>query len=123
MFDLSWAEIMLIGVVALFAFGPDDIPKMMYNAGKILRRLRYMRYAVTNQFETFMDDIEQKATAKPVIKNDEPVNTDPKILDAEAEEDADFIIPETMPEDKFITEADLPPEPDDRPDQPDQPKP
>lgn len=67
MFDIGWTELLLVGVIALFVFGPEDIPNIMYNAGKIMRRFRYMRYALSSQFEDFMEknDVKQGPKAAP----------------------------------------------------------
>lgn len=120
---------MLIGVVALFAFGPEDIPRIMYNAGKLLRRVRYMRYALTNQFENFMDDIEQKSAKTNSPQNSKadtaaqeaphinaPATPDDEELYDEALADEYVLddLPEIEPESRTITEADLA---DDQPDQ------
>ena len=55
MFDFGWAEFLVIGFVLLLVVGPKDIPKIMYQCGKGLRRLQYMRYALTHQFDDFME--------------------------------------------------------------------
>lgn len=76
MFDFGWVEILLILVVALFAIGPQDIPKVMYQAGRLFRRIGYMRYGLSRQFEAFMEETELKASAKD--KPHDPEN-DPDI--------------------------------------------
>lgn len=40
MFDLSILKIMVLGVLALVIFGPDQLPRMAAQAGKALRDLR-----------------------------------------------------------------------------------
>ena len=64
MFDFGWIEILLILVVALFTVSPKDIPKIMYQAGKLFRRIGYMRYGLSRQFEAFMEENELKNLAK-----------------------------------------------------------
>lgn len=54
MFDLSWSEIGLIAVVAIVVIGPDELPTVMRTLGRVMRRLQYVRYAFTQQFEDFM---------------------------------------------------------------------
>ena len=54
MLDFGWLELLLIAVVAIFVIGPKDIPKMMYGLGRILRRVQYVRFAVSQQFEDLM---------------------------------------------------------------------
>ena len=45
---------MVILAVAAIAVGPQDIPKVMQGAGRLWRRLSYMRFAAGQQFEDFM---------------------------------------------------------------------
>ena len=40
MFDLSFLKILVLGVLALVIFGPDQLPKMASQAGRALRDLR-----------------------------------------------------------------------------------
>lgn len=40
MFDLSFTKILVLGVIALIIFGPDQLPKIMGQAGRALRDLR-----------------------------------------------------------------------------------
>ena len=40
MFDLSFFKILVLGVLALVIFGPEQLPKMAAQAGKALRDLR-----------------------------------------------------------------------------------
>ena len=40
MFDLSFAKLLVLAVLALLIFGPDQLPKLAAQAGKALRDLR-----------------------------------------------------------------------------------
>ncbi len=42
MFDLSIGKILVLGVIALVLFGPEQLPKMAAQAGRALRDLRRM---------------------------------------------------------------------------------
>ncbi len=55
MFDVSWSELLLVIVVAVVAIGPKQIPDMLYGLGRLVRRLQYMRFAMSKQFEDFME--------------------------------------------------------------------
>lgn len=61
MFDVGWSEMLVIVAVAVLVIGPRDIPKIMYNAGRFLRRLQYMKFAMTQQFDEILraGDIEE----------------------------------------------------------------
>jgi sec-independent protein translocase protein TatB len=97
--DFGWAELLIIAAVAVFVIGPKDIPNMMYGLGRIVRRLQYIRFAVSQQF----DDLMKSADVEELRRG---VNFEQKrdIQDTnhEADEDADVVkarIVETPKED------------------------
>ena len=55
MLDFGWSEFLLIFVLAIFLLGPRDIPNVVYQAGRFVRRLQYMKYGLTKQFDAFME--------------------------------------------------------------------
>lgn len=61
MFDVGWSEMLVIGVIAVLVIGPKDIPKIMYQVGRFARRLQYMRFAMSQQFDEVLraGDIEE----------------------------------------------------------------
>jgi len=40
MLDVSWSELLVVGVVALVAVGPKDLPRVMYTLGRWTCRAR-----------------------------------------------------------------------------------
>lgn len=56
MLDFGFAELLIIIAVAVLVVGPNEIPVLMRALGRIFRRLQYVRYAFTQQFEEFMRD-------------------------------------------------------------------
>ncbi len=60
MLDFSWSELLVVILVAVIAIGPKQLPEVLYGLGKIVRRLQYMRYALTRQFDDFMDQTDLK---------------------------------------------------------------
>lgn len=54
MLDFGWAELLIIVAVAVFVIGPKDIPNLMYGLGRLVRRVQYVRFAVSQQFEDIM---------------------------------------------------------------------
>jgi Sec-independent protein translocase protein TatA len=44
----------MIMAVAVLVIGPSELPVMMRALGQIVRRLQYVRYAFSQQFEDFM---------------------------------------------------------------------
>ena len=66
MFDISWTEILVIGVVALIAIGPKELPRVLYELGKAVRRLRAMagefqRHVNDMMHETELDELRRQA--------------------------------------------------------------
>lgn len=51
----------MIVAVAVLVIGPKDIPKVMYGMGRFARRLQYVRFAVSQQFDDILKagDIEE----------------------------------------------------------------
>ncbi len=47
MFDLSIGKLLVLGVIALVIFGPDQLPKMASQLGRTLRDLRRMADGAT----------------------------------------------------------------------------
>lgn len=86
MFDIGWSEMLIIGVIAVLVVGPKDIPKIMYQVGRFMRRLQYMRFAMSQQFDEVLRAGDIEELRKGV--NFEAPKTD------EAAADADEEIPE-----------------------------
>lgn len=79
MLDISWAELLVVIVVAVFVFGPQDIPKIMYGLGRIVRRIQYIRFALSKQFDDFLAANDLKELRRGV--NFEAPETDEKTTD------------------------------------------
>jgi sec-independent protein translocase protein TatB len=58
MFDISWTEFVLIGVVALIVIGPKELPGVMRTIGQWTRKIRSMAADFQRQFEQEMRDAE-----------------------------------------------------------------
>lgn len=56
MLDFSFAELFIVAAAAIFLIGPKDIPGLLKSLGQGIRRLQYIRFAMTEQFEKFMDE-------------------------------------------------------------------
>lgn len=99
MFDFGWAELLLIAAIALFVIGPKDIPAIAYQIGKVFRRLRYMQYALTGQFDDFMQKAEAKmepdAGQNKQETGKEELDHDPH---GEADDDLEYIRMMPVPE-------------------------
>lgn len=58
MFDLGWPELLVIVAVAVLVIGPDEIPGIMRALGRIVRRIQYVKFALSQQFDDFMQEHE-----------------------------------------------------------------
>ncbi len=56
MFDLAWSEIVLIGVVALIAIGPKDLPVAMKAVTQIIKKARGMAAEFQGHVDEMMRD-------------------------------------------------------------------
>lgn len=54
MFDISFPELAVVALLALLVFGPQELGRIMYGLGRVVRRLQYVRFALSQQFEDFM---------------------------------------------------------------------
>jgi sec-independent protein translocase protein TatB len=45
---LGWGEVVTLLVIGLFVFGPDKLPKVARDAGRVLRQLRQMANGIQN---------------------------------------------------------------------------
>jgi sec-independent protein translocase protein TatB len=79
MFDISWTEFLLIGVVALIVIGPKELPSVLRTVGQWTRKVRSMAADFQNQFQEAMREAEMADLKKQVddvardIKNYDPL--------------------------------------------------
>ena len=66
MFDISWTEFLLIGVVALIVIGPKELPGVMRTLGQYTRKARSMAADFQNQFQEAMREAEMADLKKQV---------------------------------------------------------
>lgn len=81
MFDVGWSEILVIALIAVFVIGPKDIPKILYQLGRLMRRLQYVRFAMSQQFDDLLKAGDIEELRKGV--NFEAKPTDEKSADEE----------------------------------------
>src|SRR5271165_2412205 len=66
MFDISWTEFLLIGIVALVFIGPKELPGVMRTLGQYTRKIRGMAAEFQNQFQEAMREAEMADLKKQV---------------------------------------------------------
>ncbi len=62
--DIAWSEILVIGVVAVVAIGPKELPQVMRTLGRLVRRGQYLKFAMSQQFDQFMREHELEELRK-----------------------------------------------------------
>jgi sec-independent protein translocase protein TatB len=66
MFDISWTEFLLVGVVALIVIGPKELPGVLRTLGQWTRKVRSMAADFQNQFQEAMREAEMTDLKKQV---------------------------------------------------------
>lgn len=64
MFNFGWAEMLVIGVVALIVIGPEDLPDMFRQMGRFTAKLRSMSREFSRAMEQAAKDTGVKDVAK-----------------------------------------------------------
>ena len=60
--DIGWAELLLIGIVALIVIGPEDLPQMFRQVGRFTAKMRSM----SRDFSRAMDQAARESGVKDV---------------------------------------------------------
>src|ERR1700747_5240 len=58
MLDFSWSELILIGIVALVAIGPKELPGVLRTVGQWMGKARKMAAEFQSQFQEAMREAE-----------------------------------------------------------------
>ena len=66
MLDFGWPELFVIIAVAVIVIGPSEIPALMVGLGRVFRRLQYVKYAISRQFDDLMHDADLNDIRKSV---------------------------------------------------------
>lgn len=111
MLEFGWSEMLLIVVLAVFLLGPEDIPKVMVAVGRVFRRLHYIKYALSQQFEDIMrdadlDDLRQSVNFES--KRREAAIKAGDFNEAEADE-AEYLLSKAQSEPEGLNNPQAPP--------------
>ena len=63
--DIGWAELMIIGVVALIIIGPKDLPEMVRQRGRVMAKVR----AMGRDFSRAMEQAAKESGVSDVAKD------------------------------------------------------
>ena len=92
MLDFGWLELFLIIAIAVIFIGPKEIPVLMVALGRAVRRLQYIKFVISKQFEDVMrdadlDDIRKSVNFEEKHASGEKIpDTDTDFDEAEADE-------------------------------------
>jgi sec-independent protein translocase protein TatB len=66
MFEIGWSELLVIGVVALIAIGPKELPGVLRSAGQWIGKIRRMAAEFQGQFQEALREVEMADLKKQV---------------------------------------------------------
>jgi len=66
MFEIGWGELLIIGIVALIAIGPKELPGVLRTLGQWMSKLRRMASEFQSQFHEAMREAELADLKKQV---------------------------------------------------------
>ena len=61
MFDLGWAEMLLLGIVVLLVMGPRELPSMLRTLGRLARRMRVLSQGFRSQIDEISREVDPRA--------------------------------------------------------------
>jgi sec-independent protein translocase protein TatB len=98
MFNLGWGEILLIGIVALIAIGPKELPGVLRTVGQALGKVRRM----ANEFQGQFQEALREADIADLKKHADDIVSDVSNYDPLSETTKDieksFTLPDPMAE-------------------------
>ena len=66
MFDIGWSELVVIGIVALIAIGPKELPSVLRTVGQWMGKVRRMASEFQGHFQEAMREAEMADLKKSV---------------------------------------------------------
>ncbi len=87
MLDFGWMELLVIIALAIIFIGPKELPALMVALGRVVRRVQYIKFAISQQFEDVMHSADLDDIRKSVNFEDKDIqNHDAPIEDASFDE-------------------------------------
>ena len=100
MFDIGWGELVVIGIVALIAIGPKELPTVLRTLGQYMAKIRRMAADFQGQFQEAMREAEMAELKKQAedLKSSvsDMAHFDP-MADTKKELERAFEMPESKP--------------------------
>lgn len=76
MFEISWSEILIVGIVALIFIGPKDMPVLFRAVGRYIGIVKRQVEDVRDQFNLAMKEIDLERTRQDLEKLQASVDTE-----------------------------------------------
>ncbi|AGK57544.1 twin-arginine translocation protein subunit TatB [Hyphomicrobium denitrificans 1NES1] len=76
MFDISWSELLILGVVTLVFVGPKELPALMRTLGKYAGVVRRHANEFKSQFDAAMREAELESMREEVEKMQTSINSE-----------------------------------------------
>ena len=76
MFDISWGELLIIGVVALVVIGPKELPSVLRTTGLWMGKIRRMANEFQDQFREAMREAERESGVEDLKKDIDKMSTE-----------------------------------------------
>lgn len=77
MFDIGWAELLVIAMVAIVVVGPRDLPRLMHKAGQWLTKARKM----ASHFQAGIEEMARQSELEDLRKEAKSIQRDLTQLD------------------------------------------
>ncbi|HET7167447.1 MAG TPA: Sec-independent protein translocase protein TatB [Pseudolabrys sp.] len=108
MFDIGWGELVVIGIVALIAIGPKELPTVLRTLGQYMGKVRRMASEFQGQFQEAMREAEMADLKKQAedLKSSvsDLTNFDP-MASTKKEIESAFVMPEVATASEPSTDA------------------
>ena len=105
MFGLGWGEMVVIGIVALIAIGPKELPTVLRSAGQWIGKIRRMANEFQGQFQEAIREAELTDLKKQAEDISSSVTNFDPLADTQKEMAKAFEMPDPMASPSSSTEA------------------
>ncbi|MGC2713461.1 MAG: Sec-independent protein translocase protein TatB [Pseudolabrys sp.] len=97
MFDIGWGELVVIGIVALIAIGPKELPTVLRTLGQFMGKVRRMASEFQGQFQEAMREAEMadlKKQAEDLKSSVSDLTSFDPMASTKKEIESAFVMPE-----------------------------
>ena len=97
MFDIGWGELVVIGIVALIAIGPKELPTVLRTLGQYMGKVRRMASEFQGQFQEAMREAEMadlKKQAEDLKSSVSDLTSFDPMASTKKEIESAFVMPE-----------------------------